>query len=161
MGVKISVKDTVTPEGKELKRKVRLLCGTSVNVGFFGGRHFEKKNNIDVVKVAATNQYGTDKIPSRPFMSMSADVMQDRNADTFVKYAIEFIHNGGGVSEVFEKIGKLCSQIIREVIGNGDYVPLSPVTIARKGSSQPLIDTGTMKRSVEYEIKGKGGEGNT
>ena len=32
--------------------------------------------------------------------------------------------------------------------GYGTWVPLSPITIARKGSSEILIDTGNMRKSV-------------
>ena len=35
----------------------------------------------------------------------------------------------------------------------GKLAPNAPSTIARKGHDKPLIDTGTLKASIDYEVK--------
>lgn len=156
----ISFVESETKDGKELKERIRLLCDGSVRVGFFGGRHFKTDrsgNTKDIVLIAAENELGTPKIPSRPFMSMSADELNGRDGDVIEKNGVEYIQKGGSTTDVFERIGKACVGVIRKVINSGKFVPNSPVTVAIKGRNKPLIDTGTMMNSVEYEIQKKGG----
>ena len=38
-------------------------------------------------------------------------------------------------------------------VKTGTYAPLSPKTVARKGSSKPLVDTGLLLNSVTFEIR--------
>lgn len=38
------------------------------------------------------------------------------------------------------------------------WAPNSPVTIALKGSSRPLIDTGQLRRSIVYVVRKRGGD---
>jgi hypothetical protein len=40
-----------------------------------------------------------------------------------------------------------------EAITDADFVPLAPATVARKGCSTQLIDTGKMRRSVVSVVK--------
>ena len=57
-----------------------------------------------------------------------------------------------------ELIGLLGEQIvadIKEKIDSNIPPLLSPATIKRKKSTKTLIDTGIMKNSINYEIKGK------
>jgi hypothetical protein len=42
---------------------------------------------------------------------------------------------------------------LQESINNFTDPPLSPVTIARKGFSKPLIDTSHMLNSITYEVE--------
>ena len=42
-----------------------------------------------------------------------------------------------------------------ETSGFGDWKPDSPITIKRKGSEMPLIDTGRLRRSITFEVEKK------
>lgn len=54
------------------------------------------------------------------------------------------------------QIGNYIEGLVKKKIKNGPFVPLSPATINRKGSSKPLIDTGHLRQSIRYIID-KGG----
>jgi hypothetical protein len=43
---------------------------------------------------------------------------------------------------------------VKVKILDGDFEPNAPSTIAKKGSSHPLIDTGQEKNSVTWEVIG-------
>ncbi|MDF7681191.1 hypothetical protein PT300_11600 [Enterobacteriaceae bacterium ESL0689] len=49
---------------------------------------------------------------------------------------------------------KLAGEVKRK-IQSGIAPPLDPKTIARKGSSRPLIDTGNLLQSITYEVRDK------
>ena len=42
---------------------------------------------------------------------------------------------------------------IQDKIRSGDFKPLKPETIRRKGSSKPLIDKGQMVNSINIKIE--------
>ena len=48
---------------------------------------------------------------------------------------------------------KIRSDMIATIDRSIDLEPLKPATIARKGSSKPLLDTGQMKQAIQWKIK--------
>ena len=38
-------------------------------------------------------------------------------------------------------------------INKGPFTPNAPATVKRKGSSQPLIDTGNLRKSITFVIR--------
>jgi hypothetical protein len=42
---------------------------------------------------------------------------------------------------------------IQDRISDGIPPPNSPITIARKGSSKPLIDSGQLRQSISFEVR--------
>ncbi len=96
----------------------------------------------------------TQTIPARPFM----DVMRTEYRDYLSKVAqteLNKIINGSGNSaSFFSRFGvasKGCLQ--RAMLQSDRYRPNADSTIKRKGSSRPLIDTGTLINSVDYEVR--------
>ena len=53
-----------------------------------------------------------------------------------------------------ERIGRDFQRIARGMIRSGDYAPNSPITIALKGSSKPLVDKGDLFQGISYELDG-------
>ena len=49
--------------------------------------------------------------------------------------------------------GEAIAGQLRESIINLTEPPLAPATVARKGSDKPLVDTGHMLASVDYEVE--------
>ena len=57
----------------------------------------------------------------------------------------------------YEKAGMVATSSVKKVFGKSPpLAPNSPVTIARKGSSAPLIDTGALQSSITYAVRKKG-----
>ena len=57
------------------------------------------------------------------------------------------------ISQVTELVGMQMKSDISSTLTNGPWTPNSPVTIARKGSSRPLIDTGELRASITYRTE--------
>ena len=116
-------------------------------VGVLGGDSYP--NGLTAAANAAIHNFGTKTVPARPFMDEGAKLFatsKDRVAKMFTA-AIE-AHDA---SVANQRVGAFFAQKIREAIRSGSYAALAKSTVARKGSSKPLIDTGLLIGSITYE----------
>ena len=93
------------------------------------------KKASDVVpsnaEVAAWNHFGTEKVPARPFLDVA------------------IVKNKAIVAGA---MGAMAAGKVQQYIADVFIPPPnSPRTIARKGSSHPLIDTGQMRQSITWQ----------
>lgn len=141
-----------TPTGQMMERLLNEIKDKTVMVGYNGTSGTEE-DGTSIAYIAAWNEFGTIHIPSRPFMR---DTVKNRK-DEITKKAqralwAEFAR-GGSAESVLNKIGIITKSALQREIRDGEFVPNAPETIARKGSSKPLIDTGRMRQSIIYEIR--------
>ena len=128
-------------------QKLKLQFGT-VDVGFFKGTH-TYPNGKDVTTVARDNDQGTKRIPERPFMIPAGN----KAANKTINITVEAIANGMDESQALSKAGILFKNAIQREITNLKEPPNAESTILKKGSSNPLIDTGKMRSSVQWKFK--------
>lgn len=129
----------------------RELNGHSIKVGFWGDEEFE---GTSVVDYATYNEFGTSRIPARPFMGTTYDQNKDRVVK-FVEYNVGQIIDGKSTPDhALRVIGEFYQKAIQLTIRNAKEwaVPDADSTIKAKGSTSPLIDTGRMVNSVKYEV---------
>ena len=120
-----------------------------VEVGFFESARYPD-SGIPVAAVAAWNEFGTGRIPERPFM---------RNAIKLGRAPLVAIlreHVDHRTMAVDNRVGGLLGTAMQNQIQRSITTlrspPNAPSTIRAKGSSNPLLDTGTMRNSVSWEI---------
>jgi hypothetical protein len=128
-----------------------------VKVGFPKGA--ASASNIEK---AVWNEFGTrggasgggwgGPIPERPFMRNSVRANRGKYRDALKTSAAKILRGETGLSIVMNKLGILAQGDIQSEITALSSPPNSPVTIARKGSSKPLIDTGAMRSSVSWKV---------
>lgn len=128
-----------------------------VKVGFPAGK--TSGENLDK---AVWNEFGTrggasgggwgGPIPERPFMRNFARNNKSKYLRILKGEASAILLGTTSLSATMRKLGMLGQQDIRAEIDALMSPELSPVTIARKGSSKPLIDTGRMRRAVTYKV---------
>ena len=152
----VTVTDKVTADGKKLQKILKELADKEVRVGFQQGKATEE-DGTDVCDIAAWNELGTVNMPSRPFLRMSVDDNSDK-INSFMSAQKRSIINGEPADRILKKIGIFQKDLIQEKITEGSFAPNAPSTIKAKGSSKPLIDTGRMRQSVNFEIKQKGSD---
>ena len=150
----VKVKDKITPDGKRLNKMLKELNDKQVRIGFQHGKATED-DGTDVCDVAAWNELGTVNMPSRPFLRKSVDENGEK-INSFMKSMKREILKGTSAEQILKLIGIFQKDLIQEKITEGSYVPNAASTIRKKGSSKPLIDTGRMRQSVNYQIKKKG-----
>ncbi|CAD6049209.1 hypothetical protein [Escherichia coli] len=119
-----------------------------LKVGFLEGATYG--GVIPVPMVAATNEFGNPahNQPPRPFFRNAIA----EHEEEWKEQTALLIERGDDIEEVFSMLGTIISADIQQSIRSLDSPPLSPVTIARKGFDNPLIDTSNMLYSVSYEV---------
>ena len=88
---------------------------------------------------------------------MSVDENEDK-INAMCAQQVKSLCNGGSAESVLKEVGAFGVSLVQEKIGNGSFAPNAPATIKAKGSDHPLIDSGRMRQSVHYVVKGKGEE---
>ncbi len=127
-------------------QKLRLQFG-SVEVGFFVGTKY--KTGKDVTTVARDNDQGTKRIPERPFM-IPAGI---KAANKTINITVQSIASGLDEQQALSKAAIMFKNAIQREITNLKEPPNAESTILKKGSSNPLIDTGLMRSKVEWKFK--------
>jgi hypothetical protein len=143
---------------RALKRQLPQIAGAEVTVGIQSDAG-ASQDGTPIAAYAAYNEFGTSgggwggPIPARPFLGSTFDDKRDawgRAADVAISQALtgeRSFADGLGI------LGTMAQQDVQTTIASGDFAPNSPVTVALKGSSQPLIDTGAMRQAIRYEVK--------
>ncbi|WP_312990828.1 hypothetical protein [Atlantibacter hermannii] len=141
--------------GDALERKLAEMAeklgeGKVLRVGFLENATYP--DGQQVAMVAAANEFGNpaNNQPPRPFFrNMIAD-NKDNWPDDIGRIAQATGFDGEQTLGLMgEHIKGQLQQSIRELM----EPPLSPVTIEKKGFDKPLIDTGHMLNSVDYDIR--------
>lgn len=120
-----------------------------VRVGIIEQANYEGSDGESVAQVAFWNEYGTATIPPRPFFRNTIA----EHKDEWPKQAAEMLEaNGGGVRQTLELMGEGVKGQIVETIQAFREPPNATATVKKKGFDKPLIDTGTLWRSIDYEV---------
>ena len=143
---------------KRIKTKFAFLNNKEIKAGVLSSAGTEK-NGKPIAQVAAWNEYGTKAsasrpwdVPARPFLSMTTD--EKKGWQTKTTQCVDNIVSGAEVMAELNAVGETMKKDIKNIIGqSGKFVPLAPSTIAKKGHSIPLMDTGSMYDSIDYEVK--------
>lgn len=153
-------KKGVTDIDKGYKKIIQSIKDLGVN-GINVGISKDKTNHegVSIAQYAYWNEVGVEskngkgwKIPPRPFMRGWADSNKENIKQTMQSVAQAVSSGKMNSEEAVERLGKHCQDGMQSYIRRGDFVPNSPVTIERKGSSTPLIDSGDMRRAIRYEV---------
>lgn len=144
----------LTPEGRRYFEALKKLSELEVQVGFQGDESYE--DGTSIAEIAAYNELGSSDTPARPFMKQSFENHEDelRAACERVNAAIA---SGKSVEQALDALGVAIKGLVQTEIVDGDFTENAPSTIKKKGSDKPLIDTGTMRQSVNYVVKRRGG----
>ena len=141
----------MTPEGRKFVRELNKLLGLEVQVGFQAG-DATYDSGADICEIAAYNEFGGSDRPARPFMRQSFE-----NHESELKAACDQVNKAIGKGDTAEtalkKLGVTAKGLVQDEIVEGGFAPNAPSTIAKKESDTPLIDTATMRGSVNYQIK--------
>lgn len=140
---------------KEILRQVaEMKKKPYVKVGILGNAGNHKETGTPVVLYAGANEFGTKdgRVPERSFIRSTMD-QQRRNLNAETEKLVKQISQGRQtVMSVLKILGLSIQSKIRKKITTLSSPPNRPSTIAKKGSSNPLIDTGQMRSSINFEV---------
>ena len=132
------------------------LEGLEITVGIQGieasaTRDTDDGGTATMAEIATWNEYGIG-VPERPFMRTAARRHGKKWAREFRLRMKEAIAQRRTVVQGAAIVGNIARADVQMTLTKGPWTPNAPYTIARKGSSRPLIDTGQMRQSIRYQV---------
>lgn len=137
---------------KHIKKEIRKMDKAHVKVGLQqnGGSH----NGTTLAMIGFWNEFGTSNIPERPFIRTTADQRRQAYANIAAREADKIIQGKSTVFRSLSMLGQVAESDVKKKITSIRIPPNAASTIRKKGSDNPLIDTGRMRASVRYIVKG-------
>lgn len=126
-----------------------------LTVGFQGesGAQLYPETVVSVAQVALFQEYGTEDIPARSFLRKA--VFSNRKAIGAVarREVQAAVLDKKTPAQALAAVGQFTADKIADRIRSGNFKALAPSTIARKGHSRPLIDSGLMLKSISWAVR--------
>lgn len=126
----------------------KVAIGESVRVGFLENATYP--DGRPVAMVAAANEFGKPGQPPRHFFRDVIAVGREEWGD---KLANLLQITNYDSEKALNLLGEGIKGELQSAIRHFDDPPLKQSTIDRKGFTKPLIETGHMLNSVDYEVK--------
>lgn len=144
-------KRSVTQLAKRLQSR-----GEAVVVGVQrGAGNYEDGTPIAVI--AAANHFGANlndrvEIPARRFLDVAIDNNQ-RKYSNMAKEMVPLVLDGEiTMDQLLDRLGLTAAADVQDYMVELKDPPNAPYTIKKKGSANPLIDTGHLRQSIRHEI---------
>ena len=140
---------------KAIKREVERAQRREVAVGILQGS--TDSEGTSIAEYATYNEFGTQDVPSRPFMAMSFDENVAAINSDFQRQSKRLVAGEVTAEQALTTIGQKHAGRVQNTITGRNILPaLAPSTIAaKKGSTKTLVDTGAMVNAVQIEIRGR------
>lgn len=137
---------------KAIKREMKRAEGREVAVGILEGSVDEGES---IAQYAAHNEFGTENIPSRPFMAISFDENRGAITKDFDRETAKLVTGKTTADAALTVIGQKHAGRIQKTITGRDILPrLADSTVrAKKGSTKTLVDDGAMVNAVQIELR--------
>ena len=131
------------------KPKVYIGVPTSKN-----GMH---EGGINMATLLALHVLGAPSrgIPQRDPLRPPLIANAQRYSDLLALGLKNALANGTDPKLVYEKIGIVATNDVKDYFVTGNFKALSEKTIKAKGSSKPLIDSEELRGSITYEVRNK------
>jgi hypothetical protein len=111
------------------------------------------KNELGVMgPPVSQNGGGKWFIPPRPFLRGFIDGKREQIAKTLEKLGGLVATGKLKAETAMARLGEYGQSGVKSYIRNGSFTPNADSTIARKGSSKPLIDGGTLRNAIRYQV---------
>lgn len=89
-------------------------------------------------------------IPARPWLEPGVA----SGTDEILKTIQDGVEQGKDMDAILETVGLVAAGAVRVYMTELKTPPNAPSTIRKKGSANPLIDTGAMRQSVTHQVQG-------
>lgn len=106
-----------------------------------------------VAPYAAYNEFGTSRVPPRPFMRKTLE----RERENWIRNVGDALANGLSPEETLKLVGTRMAEDIQKTIRSNMAPANAPSTIRRKnraeaGRAGTLVDTGALAKSITHEV---------
>lgn len=130
----------------------RLRKGASVSVGVLSGA--SHPSGMDNATLAAIHEFGTEdgRVPERSFLRSTMSSKREEWLAFFAGRARKVVAGQISALDAMEHTGMRMAGDVKAAIVAGIDPENAPATVAAKGSSTPLIDTGRLKESITHRV---------
>ncbi|MFD1206641.1 hypothetical protein ACFQ38_16210 [Sporosarcina contaminans] len=167
--MKVTIKDTNNT--KELLRTLKEIGKAQINVGILG-------DDSEIAMIATVHEFGcniqvTDKmrgwfgangyplkkettvirIPERSFLRSGYDENIDKIVGKVEEMLPSVLENDVNPKVFMDAIGLEFAGLIQKKLRDLKSPANSDMTVERKGSSNPLVDTGRLVGAIQHEVK--------
>lgn len=141
---------------KALEARIREMGKKKVVVGVPAATNDARKDGLSNATIAAAHEFGVPgHIPERSFLRSTLGENKDKATGLLIRELKDDISRGDFSGRAFAIVGEKLSGEVKRKIQSGINPELDPKTVARKGSSKPLIDTGNLLQAITYEVRDK------
>jgi hypothetical protein len=137
---------------KRIKRDYKSISESFIKVGIQAGE--TDSNGLTIAQYAAYNEFGTKFIPERPFLRSASDENRDKWTEALLLAYSKILDGKVRPEKALGAVGTLAQKDIQKKIVDGPFQENSPKTIAKKGSSRPLIDEGFLRGAIRWILGG-------
>jgi hypothetical protein len=141
--------------GPGLPEVVKNTQSKGVKVGVLRGQgaHPNAKQGQTIVEIAFWNEYGTSRIPARSFLRSTMKDQKDVYKRIIAALLKQVLNLQRTSAKAISELGTKAQADIQQKITVISIPPNSPKTIElKKGKANPLIDSGTLRRSISWEL---------
>lgn len=149
MEFKMSIKSNLD----KIQKQFLELVKKEVAVGIPQEKN-SKRGKITNAELLFVHEHGSPvkNIPPRPVLKPAIENNIDK-----IKFLYEEEFNNliniKSNPNFLNELGLFSQNVIRERFTNNDWSPLMEKTIKKKGSTNPLIDTGELRKSITYVVR--------
>jgi len=132
--------------------------GGFVKVGVLGDNNSRDGDVINNAELGMVQEFGSPSknIPPRSFLRMPLEAKKDEIESVGKTQAFKTAIENGDIDLALTLIGIKGEEIVDDAFtssGFGQWDANRPSTVAKKGSSRALIDTGELRRSITSEVQ--------
>lgn len=139
---------------KELKKMRSMHVVVGLPKDKVGGKIYGE--GTTVMAVGAIHEYGGGDVPQRSWLRVPFQVKRDELSEAIAKQAKAVFDGKKTADKALGLIGAVATNISKDAFttnGYGKWPALKASTINAKGSSKPLLDTGTLRNSITWQVR--------
>ena len=150
----VSGGDRIAQRIGSIRKRLASSAGVRVGVPAAAGTY---EDGQKIAVIAAVNEFGSadGRIPERSFLRVPLRANQGMYAKIFERQLPSVLDGSLTVFQILSQVGARAAGDSQEAIESGIAPPNAPSTIAQKGSSNPLVNDGDLKRSITYIVDGE------
>lgn len=141
-----------------LARAREIAGGRGVRVGILADEPKRSRepetSGLSLVEVALIHEFGAPAagIPQRSFLRATIDEHAPDIRRLILAVAARALDGAITPAQALDQIGSKVAGWVQTRIDQGIAPPLKPETIARKGSSKPLVNVGQIKAAITWKV---------
>lgn len=150
MAAEVSFKDK---GWNSIKKQLIELDKKFVYVGIQGANAKINRDGAPLVEIATWNHFGTEHIPERPFLTATIRFNKSQ-IKRRIATSIRLVTSGKATAKKAQiMLGEYVVGLVQDEIAAWVDPPNAESTVKAKGFNNPLIQTGTLRRSITFEVK--------